>query len=129
MAKEIVKDEIDGVAYQFGQLNPTTSLKLLTKLIKLLGGAMASSGDFMAIVTSLADNIESDQVLEVIKMSLGQTFAIGSGNLAPLNEQFDAHFVQYGTFHLFKVVKKALEVQYGDFFGEKGVLNFTPQKG
>lgn len=130
MAKEIVKEEIDGVIYQFAQLAPTVALKLLTRLIKLVGGPMAamsepSMADLGSIVSKLGENLDSDQVIDTIKMALSQTFPLGSTTLAPLSEQFDAHFINHGTFHMFKVLKKALEVQYGDFFGENGVIGFT----
>jgi hypothetical protein len=128
MAKDIEKVEIDGVTYLFGHLGMKQNIKLLTKLIKLVGApAMKAKGTgedyFMDAIGVLMAGLDEDNILNIVRESLSEVVALGeSAPNGKLSEHFDTYFRTYGIVHLFKVVKQSLEVLYGDFFEENGIL-------
>ena len=110
---------VDGESYKVTQFSASKGMKLLTRLIKILGEPMASFFSnpdaeqemaFQVALAALSDKLDEDVVLATVK-ELIDSLSDGDGQIS-----FDTHFA--GRFgHLFKVLGKILEVQYGDFFG------------
>lgn len=114
---------IDGLKYEITQFSATKSLKLLTRLASYFSepiGIIIDKGGFNAelssnlisqIANSLFTKLDEVQVDRTIKELLEGVRCEGKIIL------FDTHF-QGRLFHLFKVLKAILEVQYSDFFDE-----------
>lgn len=120
---------IDGEQYTFCQLPPKRSLKLMTRIIKIVGAPLgaalngAKSGqvdlkavmeadiDLSMIVTALCDRLDENEVEAIVDELLSQVIHVGGGEVS---KKFDAHFAGRLP-HLFKVVGQALKVEYGDF--------------
>ena len=110
---------VDGKKYSVTQFSASKGMKLLTRLVKILGEPMASFFSnpdaeqeiaFQAALAALSDKLDEDVVLNTVK-ELIDSLSDAEGSI-----QFDTYFAgQFG--HLFKVLGKILEVQYGDFFG------------
>jgi hypothetical protein len=141
MAKEIINREIDGNMFTFGQLPPTKSVRLLVKMAKIMGVSLASMAGadpksdianmaFDKAAEKLLDRIDDNIAMDIIKSSLEQTFVMNQGIKNSLDKEFDVYFAEYGVMHILKVVKTAWEVQFPDFFGEKGLFaGFKPKAG
>lgn len=138
--REVVKKIIDGEEYTFCQLPVKTSLKLLTRIVKLIGGSIGKGiGDSGSIddlgdldinvgmiISQLCEKIDDDLVTYIIDTALSQTMHSGDGEISKC---FDMHFKKTGLPHLFKVAEAALEAEYGDFFGGKFDLAGLVEKG
>lgn len=128
--REPVDKVIDGETYTFCQLPPKKSLKLLTRLLRIIGptvgAAMEGIGagnlgnvaaligadiDLSVIVTALCDRLDENEVEAIIDTLLSQVIHNGQGEVS---KKFDALFGGRLP-HLFKVVGEALRVEYGDF--------------
>lgn len=134
--KEPVKKEIDGKNYTFTLLGPFAAHGLLIKIGRLIGPAMSGLdiGDGKSIkdadidvgmmvkgITSALDEEETEKII----LTLGRSI-IGDGIGVLTKETIDTEFLGELT-SLYKVIAAALEVQFGDFFGEGGV--FAGAKG
>lgn len=132
--REPVRKVIDQQAYVFHQMPAKASLKLLTRIIKIVGapigagvGSMGGAGDMLereinleSVVTSLCDRLDENQVERIIDELLSQARHEGEGEVSAPHT-FEALFG--GNLpHLFKVVMAAFEAEYGNFFGGKPVL-------
>ena len=126
--REPVKKVIDGEEYTFCLLPPKQSIRLLTRILKIVGpalGGAVSGGDIESImdadidtgmiISQLCSRLDENDVEHIIDALLSQVIHKGSGDLSRV---FDQHFAGRLP-HLFKVVGVALEVQYGDFFAGK----------
>lgn len=133
--REPVKKVIDGEQYTFCQLPPKKSLKLLTRILKIIGapigaaiGTWDGAGpaedvenildreiDLGAVVRQLCDRLDENDVEYIVDMLLSQVLHAGKGEVSKV---FDEHFGGRLT-HLFKVIFAALEVEYADFFDGK----------
>jgi hypothetical protein len=118
--------EIDGHNYEFYQLGAVKSLKILTRILKIIGEPIglitgeATVKDFLKTelnsdilgkaLKALTDKLDEELVVNTIKELLEPVLCDGK------RIQFDLHF-QGRIGHLLKVVKAALEVNYKDFFG------------
>jgi len=108
---------VDDKSYSVTQFSASKGMKMLTRLVKILGEPMAaffSDPDaemelaFPAALAALSDKLDEDVVLQTVK-ELVESLTTSEGPV-----QFDTYFAgQFG--HLFKVLGKILEVQYGDF--------------
>jgi hypothetical protein len=120
---------IDEEKYTFYQMNPEESLRLLTKLAKLLGMSMgkALSGnnvdsmetvlgtniDVGTLIEGIAGRLDEDEVMNIVKMSLSQVTHAGQGEVSSaFNDLFKGRIG-----HMLKVVAMSLKVEYSDFFG------------
>ena len=137
--RETVKKTIDNQEYEFGQFPATGSLKILTRLAKIVGdplGMFATafgsdpkknfldqniSGDVInKAVKILVSNLDENEVIDIVKALMSQVLCEGKPIV-----NFDVHF-QGRLGHLFKVIKACIEVQYSDFFeGSLGFLNLS----
>ena len=128
MAK-LVQKTIDEREYQFGLLNPFKANKLLIKLTKILGpalGSMSKGGDVKSIMDmdlsevmeGLCSRLDEDQIESIMITLFDQVLCDGD----KMTESFVATEFKGSLNTLYKVTFAALEVQFGDFFGGKGVL-------
>jgi len=113
---------IDGEQYTFCQLPPKRSLKLLTRIMRIVGGPLGASFkggkpaldadiDLSVVVTALCDRLDENEVEAIVDELLSQVICAGRGEIS---RQFDAHFAGRLP-HLFKVLGQAIRVEYGDF--------------
>lgn len=136
--RETIEKSIDGKDYTFGQFGAEQSIKVLVRLVKLGGPAVAqmlSSGkdgvslleqntkdmDIGSALMEFCGRLEEDLVVNTIKEFMSQVIYKSKGDEAggPVNNIFDAHF-SGNIFHMFKVFAAALGVQYSDFFDAIG---------
>lgn len=126
MAIDVKSKTIDGEVYEFYQLSPRKAVKILTRLLRIIGKPVGKavgnvegsvmdlelSGAVMGeIVASLTDKLDEDVVLDTIEQLLEPVMCDGK----QVGKQFETHFAgRIG--HLMKVVWAALEVNYSDFF-------------
>lgn len=132
MARQEVKKTIDGTEYTIRQRDATKSLKLFTSLVKLFGvplskaldvesledikgllpteGEEGSKIDISGLVSSLADRLDEEGVVKLVKRILEQTM---QGGL-----EADKHFdnIFSGRLrHLLSVIIEVLKVEYTAF--------------
>lgn len=134
MARESLDRTIDGKNYLFTQYGAKEALKMLVRLSKIIGKPMALSyaalgakgadgspeikGDVLAqAIDALMQNAHEDDVLDIC-MKLSSKDCLCNGKQIDFNSHFEGQLP-----HMFKVIKAALEVQYGNFFG---ALNDLP---
>jgi len=140
MGKKFVEKEIDGEVYTFYMLKPRISLNLLSKIVKLIGPCIGKAfpnevkikeileaniniGD---AVTMFADKFDDDRVQNIIDVLFSQVLHKGEGSLS--DETVYSNLFSGRIKHLFKVVLKAMEVQYADFLDGKDFLATILQK-
>lgn len=124
------RQTIDGSVYSFSKFGAKESMRVLTRLFKIVGEPMSlaftatQGGDpkqslmdrkmdpeiISKAVRTLAEKLDEDQVLDLIE-TLTATKALCDGKKIV----FDLHY-EGKLPHLFKVLVAALEVQYGNFF-------------
>jgi len=137
-----VEATIDGEQYTFHQLPAKRSLKLLTRLMRIAGptigaaldgiksgrmdikAVMDAEIDFSSIVTALCDRLDENEVEAIVDELLSQVLHAGQGEIS---QKFDAHFAGRLP-HLFKVLTKALKVEYGDFLADMPDLSAVAAK-
>lgn len=138
-AKEKV---IDGVSYKVHQLGARKALRMLQRIIKIVGPGIATGiqgvdgqGGFQAMaemdigklalgqaVKELADRLD-EAVVDGIVDELAQVTVVVKGDKQPaLSAIFDLHFAGKMK-QLFQWLLFALEVQFGDFFGGPGGIS------
>lgn len=132
MAREVVKKELDGHQYTIGQWPVQKSLRMFTRLTKLLGepiaafvmGAQASPGETKSFmdkdlssdtiakaVHTLAERLDEELVVRTFEEITSEILCDGKPVV------FNVHFMgRIG--HLFKVSIAVLRVQYSDFLDE-----------
>lgn len=130
--KENMVKTIGEHEYQFFMLPAMESVKLFTRIVKLISPALSLlSGDdktsvlerkidIEQVVKALQNSLDENEVEYVINKLFSQTICTGVGQLsdrAVVNEHFKGNLS-----HLFKVVWGALEAQYGDFLAGKPEL-------
>ena len=139
MAQDTVEKTIDGEIYTFHQMDPMTSVMVLTKILKMTGTSIGMTTeqignvdnfmdaevedvvtkiDIGKIVAALCDRLNEDDIKQIIYTMISQVHHRGAGELSKC---FNVHF-KGRISHLFKVVYAAMEVEYADFFGEGSVL-------
>lgn len=127
--REPVEKVIDGDTYTFCQMSPKQSLKLLTRIVKIVGptigaavdGAKIGGMDIAAvieqemdiskIVSALCDRLDENEVEAIVDGLLSQVIHSGQGEVS---KRFDVIFGGRLP-HLFKVLGEAIKVEYGDF--------------
>lgn len=126
---------IDGEGYIFYFLPPPLALKILTRLLKILGpgagkfldgGKLSDLLDREAeeaiapIIEAISERLEEDLVWQTIEQLLAYTKTDKNANLA-----IQTHF-EGKPFHLLKVVTGCLKHNYSDFF--KGSIGQDGEK-
>jgi len=134
MGVQPVERTIEGENYTFYYLRPKTSIKILAKLSKMIGpaiGAAFPKGDSIKVkdildtdinignaLSLLVEKIDIKDTQEIIDVLFENVFCKGRGKLSevPVYEELFT-----GNLKLFfTILKNALEVQYGNFFGVNG---------
>lgn len=134
MARETIIKTIDEHKYEFYQFGAIQAVKVLTRLLKIIGEpiGMAITGvgkksksildqeiDKDALgkaIRALTERLDDNEVLSLINALMEQVLCDGKRII------FDTHF-KGRIGHMFKVVKEAIEAQYSDFFeGGLGLL-------
>lgn len=127
------KKQVDGSTYSFSKYGAKKSLKILTRLTKIVGeplaiGMAAASGNkssgkslletelnpevISRAARALVDRLDEDDVMNLIIQLTSEDLLCDGKKI-----NFDVHYNQKLP-HLFKVLWAALEVQYGNFFDE-----------
>lgn len=142
MGREAVKFKIDKNEYVFTQLDPRKGSKLFLWLLSLTGaplgkavgslkqgkggkGILDAEADFDSIglaleaLLSKADNPEVESKIDIILDTVLY-------NAQPLN--MDSLVFQGNILHMFKVIKKALEVNFSDFLDVSRGVSAAVQK-
>ena len=122
MATELIKREIDGHTYQFEQLGARQSIKVMIRLGKIIGKPFAVSvGAYQGkdkplntsilseAAASLCQSMDETETLSLLELLTAEK-ALCDGKKI----DFDTHY-EGKIPHLFKVLKIALDVQYGNF--------------
>ncbi len=141
--REPVEKTIDGEQYTFCQLPPKKSLKLLTRIVRIIGAPLGAALDgikgtgdvrtaletdinISMIVSALCDRLDENEVEAIVDTLLSQVIHAGQGEVS---KRFDVLFSgRLG--HLFKVLAEALKVEYGDFLADMPDLSaFLPKAG
>ena len=139
-----VEVKIDGEQYTFCQLPPKRSLKLMTRIIRIVGAPLGAALDgiksgqvdmatvldadlnFSTIVAALCDRLEENEVEAIVDELLSQVLHAGQGEVS---RKFDVLFAGRLP-HLFKVLAQALKVEYGDFLAAVPDLGaYLPKAG
>ena len=122
--------EIDGELYIFTMLRPRVSISLLKRIIKLFGPTIGKTfpeaikikdildanihiGDAL---TEFSERLDDKEVQDMIDILFTQVQHKGEGILS--NQLAFDNLFTGRIKHLFKVVLKAVEVQYADFLPE-----------
>lgn len=114
---------IGGDTYRVSQFNPTTGLKTLIDLAKIVGEpfALVTAGakkDALDVIPSavkmLLEKMDSEKTVSLIKDLIRSTEVKQGDRYLPLTEIFDLHF-QGRLGVLFKVLVEIVKVNYEDF--------------
>lgn len=128
--RDLVKKSIDGHEYEFSQMGPRQSLKVLVKLSKIVGKpiAMIAGGEkgvkptslmqkdvapelFGAAVGAMVDRLDEDETVDLCVQLTSFPQVLCDGQKVDFNAHYDGKLDL-----MFKVLAAALEVQYGNFF-------------
>ena len=137
MGKEPVEKVIGNETYIFYYLPPRISMQVLVKLTKIVGPALGAAfpedksvkiNDILDMdikigdaINMLIEKIDANETQAIIDTLFTSVICKGRGKLseeAVYNELFTGDLKL-----MFTILKEALEVQYGNFFGESGVLS------
>jgi len=135
MGKQFIEKIIDGETYLFFYLRPRNSVSLLGRISKIIGPTLGAAlpeedikiSDIMDVDISIGnitrvffDRLDCNEIQEIIDVLFTQVSHKGKGPLSQDNTYDDLFSGKLK--HLAKVVGASLEVQYGDFFGGKSVM-------
>jgi len=114
---------IDGMNFKVTQLGYSDGIELLTKLLSIAGMALEyGAGKESFSLGRLATNLKANDLKMVIEKLANRTLIereAGSDKWPKLEPEVDLA----GDYNLmFKWLKFALEVNYGGFFSEEGIL-------
>jgi len=122
--------ELDGVQYSCGQYSTSKAVKILAKLSKLIGkpiGILSAMNEEAQVTPELLGSaieaflaqVEPDDFVLMVKEILeGVHVNDGAQNRQVI---FDVDF-QGKVGHLLRLVRKVLEFQYADFFGDLATI-------
>lgn len=136
MAVGLIQRKVDKQVYEFQQFGTVHSLRILTRLTKMIGEPLTIAFSAMGIgnkenqgkglldrdmngkllgeaVKALMNRLDEDEVLDLIQELSAKDNVLCDGAKIIFNSHYEGKLK-----HLFKVVAAGLEVQYGDFLGE-----------
>ena len=154
MAREKHDVEVDNVYYTICPLPPTKSTLVFLELVKVFGPALGllikGSGNVTVeqvkqdakalenipiedMILAIADRIDPEQIMQMARKLLAGSHPKDKPAMLLGNEaMFDAHFdsIPGGLFHIGKLLKEVLQLNYADLFIGKGIHVNTqePQK-
>lgn len=118
---------IDGVTLIITQLPAMKSMKFFREVVETFGPTLTSLGNvtdlgsselsvFKPVIESLMTNLSEEKLERMTKTLLGEALALHEGKYLSLSNTgvFDLVF-QGKVFTIFKFLRYALEVNYGDF--------------
>ena len=117
MALETRKTTINDTTYHVTQLQAPVGCKVLVRLAKALGPALAagSSGDVADAIRQFTSNLDEatlDYVIDVFKKNT--EIELSNGNSVGLDSQFALHFAgKYGE--MLKWLQFCIEYNFSDF--------------
>lgn len=127
---EAKTEQVGEILFTYRPMTATPSLRLFTKISKLLGPAIAAgqSGDSTAnIVTALLANVGENDIENILKAFAAQSEAQLPGeNSKPLLPQFELFFMDLSR--VFSFLMFAVKAQFGgNFTGalQAGLSNFA----
>jgi hypothetical protein len=129
MATEAVTELVGDITYTYRQMTATPSLRLFTKISKLIGPAIAAgqSGESTSnVVSALLANVGEQDLENILKAFAAQSEAQLPGeNSKPLLPQFEIHFMDLSRVFSFLVF--AMKAQYKSFQSalSAGLSNFA----
>jgi hypothetical protein len=134
MGRETIKKTIDGVKYTFGRHLPKSSLRLFNRIMKIIAPTIASGIgdssfsnvldqdiDIAGAVNTLCLRTDEPEIEAIFDIILGEVLHNGKSGqegLGNCRDNYDAVFLEASIPHVYKVIYKALEVEYSNFFGE-----------
>lgn len=110
---------VDGEHYLVHQFPATKAMKMLTRIVKLIGEPVSVLSDgfnsdakeiLPKAVRALAERLDENVVEQTVKDLLRSVFQGGTC----VADRFDTHF-QGRIGHMFKLLAEVLRYQYGDF--------------
>lgn len=142
MARENVEFEIDERKYIFGRRKPMKAILLAREISSVILPVIGKSGDLLsdgldtdldlsAMINKLFEILDEDKFESLLKKCLSNAYWVSPGYTdSPVSEKFDEVFLGQDATHIFKVTKKALEVDLSSFLGEKfsGLLKKAQEK-
>jgi hypothetical protein len=142
MGRESTTKIIDGETYEFLQLGAVASNKLLWRLKRIVGPALAgmlngtkgegiesileSDVDFESILNGFYERATEAEVDYVTSTLLSQVHHSGDGALDS-SGKIDIHF-KGALSRMYKVLWEALKHEYSDFLGESGIVASLSKK-
>lgn len=140
MARATKSKEIDGTKYECTQFPIKKALRILTRLSKHLGAPLSAllkeyesekgildqdlaKLDVGGAIEAMMGRVGDDEVYDLFKDICSDVIAVGTPNTPGVglltDDTFDQHFKgETGLLRLFKVVKFALEANYGNFLSK-----------
>lgn len=126
------KEKIIGEAtYRVSQLPAMRAFKLLTRLGKVAGPALAAmkgglDADLGEAAKALFDRLSEDEVEQLLRQILETVQVTEEGKTRQMLTGFDIIYAGDRMVEVFEVVKFALEVQYGPIFAALGAVASRP---
>ena len=126
--RELIEKTVDGEVYSFSQFGAKKSLRMLIKISKIVGKplslAFASAegpgklsdktvnpNTLAQAVEALMERMDEDEVISILESLTSGDACLCNGKKVDFNGHYEGNLS-----HMFKVLKAALEVQYGNFF-------------
>lgn len=137
--KDLHTVEIDGVKYKIECFPAKKSVKVLARLLKVVGGPMAAiatmvkPGDDKSLldvkfddaiggmVSQLVSGIDEDEVLNLLVELTSCAYPLTGAAAGSASEDFDVRF-QGKLNSLMKLATEVVKHNYSDFFGEGSAL-------
>jgi hypothetical protein len=133
----LYEENIDGRTYSFEKWGADESFDVLLDISSIVGGSLgqavgsAISGDGLSaevnpgmlatVFESLSKNLKKDVVKPIVKKLCAEKVLCDGKKI-----NFNEHYKE-DLFHMFRVAKAGLEVQYGNFFAAaQGAVGLKP---
>ena len=141
--RETETKDIDGDTYEYFQLPPKQAIRTATKLFQIIGGSLTkivgalggTEGKNVPLlekninfdivgdaIMSLGDRMDDEKVIDIFSTLLDVTYFKGA------KVGWEHPNFQGKPFHLLKVVKGAIEVNFADFFAVVSGSLGTPRR-
>lgn len=123
MSKEVLKKKIGETTYTITQFGVKKSLRILTKLGRVIGGPLAESGgsvknltedNIFKLLSSLTNKLGDDELFDLLEEVCSCVVASPGGKLS---DTFETHF-HGNLLGPFKVATAAIQHNYKDFLAD-----------
>lgn len=127
--REVKQVEIGGVEYSLGQIPAMKSWKLMTRLLKIVGGPLANAAngksddlldmDVGQIIGPLVENLDSPDAESIVKELLKYAWVNVDGQSKQVDTIADTHFAgRIGD--MVELIIEQVKFQYSDVFQKLG---------